>query len=149
MTSVHESSRLRRVCLVCSYERARLTVIVVSARGELAEGWRFVSRARACRLRRPWLEWPAAVEEEFRFRYVRLLTPNGVGHRVGVWIAGERISTGNCRDNPDAGVGHQICQAIRCVGSVTFRARRGSRRRVKRSPGSSLARYDRNGFHGH
>src|SRR5664280_1298001 len=52
MTSVYESPRLRRECLVCSYECARLAVIGVSVRGGGARGWRFVSRSRACRLRR-------------------------------------------------------------------------------------------------
>jgi len=46
MTLVYESPRLRRVCLVCSYERARLAVGVVSARGGWVGGWRFVGRAR-------------------------------------------------------------------------------------------------------
>jgi hypothetical protein len=45
-TFVYESPRLRRVCLVCSYARARLAVLVVSVRYEHAGGWRFVSRAR-------------------------------------------------------------------------------------------------------
>jgi len=46
MTSVYESPRLRRECLVCSYERGGLAAGVVSVRGGRAGGWRSVSRAR-------------------------------------------------------------------------------------------------------
>jgi hypothetical protein len=43
---LNEPPRLWRECLVCSYQRDGLAVVVVSVRGGQAGGRRFVSRAR-------------------------------------------------------------------------------------------------------
>jgi len=52
MGSAYESPRVRCRRLIRSEKRARLAVIVASARVGEAAGWRFVSCGRACRLQR-------------------------------------------------------------------------------------------------